>query len=58
VTSIISSAVWIKLQKAAAKQFPGETLARGEVLRRFSLAGVSALKDMSETDSKRLQHQY
>jgi hypothetical protein len=28
VTSIITSAEWLKLREAADKQFPGETLAR------------------------------
>jgi hypothetical protein len=28
VSSLLSSAEWIRLQEAAAKQFPGETLAR------------------------------
>ena len=48
----------MKLQDAAAKQFPGEALARGEVLRRYALAGVEALKDVSDADRARVQHQY
>ena len=44
VTSIISSQEWCKLRDAALEAFPGEVLARGEIMRRFSLSGVAALK--------------
>lgn len=58
VTSIISSAEWIKLEEAAAKQFPGETLARGEIMRRFSLSGVQALKAASDAERARVQREH
>jgi hypothetical protein len=35
VTSIISSQEWIRLRDAAAKRFPNEVLARGEIMRRY-----------------------
>lgn len=58
VTSIISSAEWIKLQEAAAKQFFGETLARGEIMWRFSLSRVQALKAASDADRARVQREH
>jgi len=58
VTSIISSQEWIRLRDAAAKQFPNEVLARGEILRRYAMSGVSALKNLSEQDRARLQHEH
>jgi hypothetical protein len=44
VTSIISSQEWTRLRDAAHQAFPNEVLARGEIMRRFSLSGVAALK--------------
>jgi len=44
VTSIISSQEWIRLSEAAQQAFPDEVRARGEIMRRFSLSGVAALK--------------
>jgi len=58
ITAIISSGVWIKLRDAAAKQFPNEVLAQGEILRRYALSGVAALKNLSEQDRARLQHEH
>jgi hypothetical protein len=58
VTSIISSQEWIRLRDAAAKQFPNEVLARGEILRRYAMSGVSALKNLSEQDRARLQYEH
>jgi hypothetical protein len=57
ITSIISSAEWVKLRDAAAAQFPGEVLARGEVLRRYALAGIEATKRLAEEDMKRKAHE-
>jgi hypothetical protein len=48
VTSIVSSQEWIRLRDAAAKQFPNEVLARGEIMRRYAMSGVAALKNLSE----------
>jgi len=58
VTSIISSQEWIRLRDAAAKQFPNEVLARGEILRRYAMSGVSALKNLSEQARARLQYEH
>jgi hypothetical protein len=49
---------WYRLRDAAAKQFPNEVLARGEILRRYAMSGVSALKNLSEQDRARLQHEH
>ena len=44
VTSISSSQEWIRLRDAAQQAFPNEVLARGEIMLRFSLSAVQALK--------------
>ena len=56
VTSIITGAEWSKLRDAAAKQFPNERLAQGEILRRYALSGVEAQKAASDAERKRLQY--
>ena len=58
VTAIISSQEWIRLRDAAAKQFPNEVLARGEIMRRYAMSGVAAVKNLSEQDLARLQHEH
>jgi hypothetical protein len=58
ITSIISSQEWIRLAEAAQVAFPNEVLARGEILRRFSLSGVQALKAATEAEKKRVQHEH
>jgi hypothetical protein len=58
VTSIISSQEWCKLRDAALEAFPGEVLARGEIMRRFSLSGVAALKAASDAEKKRVQWEH
>jgi hypothetical protein len=58
VTSIIRSEEWIRLRDAAAKQFPTEVLARGEIMRRFSLSGVAALKAASDREKKKAQWEH
>jgi hypothetical protein len=50
VTSIISSQEWIRLAEAAQVAFPNEVLARGEIMRRFSLSGVAALKAANDAE--------
>jgi hypothetical protein len=57
VTSIISSQEWIRLSEAARQAFPNEVLARGEIMRRFSLSGVAALKAATEAEKKKAQQQ-
>jgi hypothetical protein len=58
VTSVITTHEWIRLSEAAQKQFPGETLARGEVLRRYALSGVAALKAASDAEKKKVQREH
>jgi hypothetical protein len=57
VTSIISSQEWIRLRDAAQQFFPDEVLARGEIMRRFSLSGGTALKAASDAEKKKAQQQ-
>jgi hypothetical protein len=57
VTSIISSQEWIRLRDAAAKQFTNEVLARGEIMRRYAMSGVAAVKNLSQQDRARLQRE-
>jgi hypothetical protein len=58
VTSIISSQEWIRLRDAAQQFFPDEVLARGEIMRRFSLSGGTALKAASDAEKKKAQQQH
>jgi hypothetical protein len=58
VTSIISSQEWIRLRDAAQQAFPNETLPRGEIMRRFSLSGVAALKAASDAEKKKAQREH
>jgi len=58
VTSIISSQEWIRLSEAAQQAFPNEVLARGEIMRRFSLSGVAALKAAIDAEKKKAQQQH
>jgi hypothetical protein len=54
-TSIISSQEWIRTSEAARQAFPNEVLARGEIMRRFSLSGVAALKAASDEAKRKAQ---
>jgi hypothetical protein len=58
ITSIISSAEWIRLREAAQVASPNEVLARGEIMRRFSLSGVAALKAATEAEKKKAQWEH
>ena len=58
VTSIISSQEWIRLAEAAQQAFPNEVLARGEIMRRFSLSGVAALKAATDAEKKKAQREH
>lgn len=46
-----------RLRDAAEKAFPNELLSRGEITRRFALAGIEATKNLAEEDMKRQAHQ-
>jgi hypothetical protein len=58
VTSIISSQEWFRLSEAAQRAFLNKVLARGEILRRFSLSGVQALKAATEAEKQKAQQQH
>jgi hypothetical protein len=58
ITSIISSQEWIRIRDAAQQFFPNEVLARGEILRRFSLSGVAALKAASDDAKRKAQWEH
>ena len=58
VTSTISGQEWLKLAEAAQQAFPNEVLARNEIMRRFSLLGVAALKAASDAEKKKAQQQH
>jgi hypothetical protein len=58
VTSIISSQEWIRLSEAARQAFPNEVLARGEIVRRFSLSGVAALNAATDAEKKKAQWEH
>lgn len=57
-TVILSSGEWCTLRDAAAKQFPNEVLARGEIMRRYAMSGVAAVKNLSERDRARMQYEH
>jgi hypothetical protein len=46
------------LRDAAQQAFPNEVLARGEIMRRFSLSGVAALKAASDAEKKKAQQEH
>jgi hypothetical protein len=58
VTLTLTAQEWIKLRDAAAKQFPNEVLSRGEMLRRYAMIGIAALKPASDADQKRRAHEF
>ena len=43
---------------AAQQAFPNEVLARGEIMRRFSLSGVAASKAATDAEKKKAQQQH
>jgi len=49
---------WLRIHKAAAKQWLTETLSRGEVVRRYAMFGVQASKNTSADDQSRLARQF
>jgi hypothetical protein len=58
ITAIVSSQEWIRIRDAAQQFFPNEVIARGEIMRRFSLSGVAALKAASDAEKKKAQQQH
>ena len=45
----------VRIRDAAAAAYPNEKLAQGEILRRFSLEGVAALKAASDAAKRKAQ---
>lgn len=58
VSVILTSDECVKIQQAAAKQWPTETLSRSEIVRRYTMFGIQALKKTSADDQSRLAHQF
>ena len=54
----LTSSEWVRIQEAAQKAFPNETLSRAEIVRRYALAGVDALRQLAPTDRARLAHEF
>jgi hypothetical protein len=57
VTVLLTSSEWIRIRDAASQR-PKECLIRGKVVRRYTLTGIAALKDISPCDQARLVHQF
>ena len=53
LTVLVTGQERAKLRDAAKEQFPNETLGRGEITRRFALAGIEATKRLTERDRAR-----
>jgi hypothetical protein len=58
LTVNLTSDEWIKIQQAAAKQWPTETLSYAEIVRRYTMFGVQSLTNISPADQSRLTHQF
>jgi hypothetical protein len=53
LTVLVTGQEWAQLRDAAREQFPNETLGRGEITRRFALAGIERTKQLAEADRAR-----
>ena len=58
LTVLVTGQEWAKLRDAAKEQFPNEVLGRGEITRRFALAGIERTKRLTERDRARLQFEH
>jgi hypothetical protein len=58
VTLTITGNEWGRLRAAAEKAFPNELLSRGEITRRFALAGIEATKCLSEGKAKQQAQEF
>jgi hypothetical protein len=47
VNLILTNSEWIKIRDAAYKQWPKETLSRGEICRRYTWFGMESFKNLS-----------
>jgi hypothetical protein len=54
----LTSDEWVRIHNAAGKQWPKETLSRGEICRRYVLYGMESLKNVSPEDQSRLAHSF
>jgi hypothetical protein len=57
LTVLVTGQEWVKLRDAAKEQFPNERLGRGEITRRFALAGIERTKRLTERDRARQVHE-
>lgn len=48
---------WSRIQTAAARLWPQETLSRAEIVRRYALVGIDTLKHSSRVDRQRVTEQ-
>ena len=58
IICVVSSNEWIKLHEQAGRSWPGEELSRGEVLRRLSLAGCEAIKQVHPEQQKAMGKEF
>jgi hypothetical protein len=54
----LTSDEWVRIQEAARKQWPHENLSRSEIVRRYTLARIDPLKQLSSTQRAQLTHEY
>jgi hypothetical protein len=58
LTMHLTSSEWMKVKQAADLQWSGERMSSGEICRRYTLAGVQALKGLSDADRARVQREH
>jgi hypothetical protein len=58
LTINLTSDEWIRIRNAAVKQWPTETLSYAEIVRRYIMTGIQALKNTSADDQRRAVHQF
>jgi hypothetical protein len=56
-TVLLTGDEWLRVRQASRKAFPDEVLSQGEIVRRYALIGMEALKNISGADRERLAHQ-
>ena len=54
----LTSSEWMRIQQCAEKQWPQECLSRAEIVRRYTLFGMEALKNLSSADQSRLADRF
>ena len=58
LTVNLTSSEWMRDQTARRKAGPKECLSGAEIVRRYTLFGMEALKTVSPADQARLAHQF